>query len=161
MPFGIDFPQINGYFPSWAESQFSLDGFDTDAIQSVDWDEAVEIGDVYGAGPTKQGTTRGQSKPGTVKVKILSDAADDFEENLALGASDGESVSLTQFGFQVQWLKADNTYAQVLFEGCRVQKIGENMKIGVEAFARDFEFNVTKISRISHGIQRSLLASAG
>lgn len=161
MPFGIDFPQINGFFPSWAEAQFSLDGFDTTGVQSVDWDEKVEIGDVYGAGPLKQGTTRGQSKPGVVKLKLLSDDADAFEESLALNASDGESVSLTQFGFQVQWLKADNSYAQVNFEGCRVQSVGDNMKIGAEAFAREFELNVTKISRISHGIQRSLLASAG
>lgn len=161
MPFGIDFPQINGFFPSWAEIQCAVDGFDTTAFKSVEWDEAVEVADVYGAGPIKQGTTRGVSKPGAVKIDVYSDGADAIEEGLALESSDGESVSLTQFAFQLQWLKSDNTYTQVNFEGCRVVKIGQNSKQGPDAEFRAFELNVTKISRISHGVQRSLLASAG
>lgn len=161
MPFGIDFPQINGFFPSWAEIQCTVDGFDTNAIQSVDWEDKADVGDVYGAGPLKQGTTRGQSKPGNPKIKILSDAADAAEENLALESSDGESVSLTQFTFQLQWLRADNSYAQVNFEGCRLISVGMNQKIGTDAFARDWELNVTKISVITSGVQRSVLASAG
>jgi hypothetical protein len=161
MPFGFDFPQVNGYYPSWAEIQCTIGGLDISDFKSVDWDESVEIGDVYGAGPTKQGTTRGVSKPGKPKIEIYVDAADALEENLALQASDGESVSLTQFAFQLQWLKADDSYTQVNFEGCRVEKIGQNSKQGADAEARSFELNVTKISRISHGVQRSLLASAG
>lgn len=161
MPFGIDFPQINGFFPSWAEIQCAVDGFDTDAIQSVDWEDEADIGDVYGAGPTKQGTTRGQSKPGKPKIKILSDSADTIEESLTLQSSDGESMSLAQFSFQLQWQKADGSYAQVNFEGCRIAKAGMAHKIGTDAFAVDWELNVTKISKITNGIQRSVLASAG
>lgn len=161
MAFGIDFPQINGFFPSWAEIQCAMAGFDTDAIQSINFDDKVDIGDVYGAGPLKQGTTRGQAKPGVIKVAVLSDFSDTFEESLALNASDGQSISLVQFPFQIQWLKADGGYAQRNFEGCRVQSVSEAKKIGNDAFVVEYELNVTRVTRESNGIERGLLLSAG
>lgn len=161
MPFGLDFPLINGFYPSWAEVQCTVGGIDLTDFKSVEWDDSVEVTDVYGAGPIKQGTTRGVSKPGAVKLDVYVDAADTLEENLALNASDGESVSLTQFAFQLQWLKSDNSYTQVNFEGCRVVKIGQSSKQGADAEFRPFELNVTRIVRVSHGIERGLLLSAG
>lgn len=161
MAFGLDFPLINGFYPSWAEIRVTIAGADLVDFKSLEWDESVEVADVYGAGPLKQGTTRGVSKPGVVKIDIYSDAADALEENLALNSSDGQSTSLTQFAFQAQWQKADGSYTQVNFEGCRVVKVGQNSKQGADAEFRPMELNVTRITRVSHGIERGLLLSAG
>ena len=155
------FPLINGFYPSWAEISLSLDILDISDFKAVSWDDAAEVGDVYGAGPVKQGTTRGVSKPGTPKIEVYLDAADNLEETLASLSSDGRSVALAQFSFQLQWLKADNTYAQVNFAGCRVIKLGQDSKQGPEAEFRSFELNVTQITRVSHGVERGLLLSGG
>jgi hypothetical protein len=163
MAFGVQFPLINGFYPSWSEINLDISGsaLPITDFKGASWDESVEVGDVYGAGPLKQGTTRGVSKPGTVKLELYLDAADTLEESLALNSTDGQSVSFAQFGAILQWQKADFSYSQVQFIGCRVIKIGQDSKQGPEAEFRPFELNVTQIVRVSHGVARGLLLSAG
>lgn len=156
-----EYPTINGFYPSWAEISCRLAGKSITDFKSVKWDESVEIGEVYGAGPLKRGTTRGQYKPGKPSIELYLDAADTFEERLTGLASDGQSITLVQFAFKLQWVKRDGRLTEVDFEGCRVVKVGQDSKQGTDAEARPYDLDITRIIRKSNGIKRGLLLSAG
>ena len=115
---------IQGSYKSWASlsASFQHGGgtFETADLASLEWNDALEPGEVRGEGAAKRGRTRGQYSAGG-KVSMPLDAAKAFEAALAAAADDGVSVGLSVFDIHADWEEPSTELQSVDVIGCRIK----------------------------------------
>lgn len=144
------YPQFNGVVPSWAELKiaFSHDGgsFSTADVASLDWDDSLEPGDVYGQGAGKLGRTKGKYSA-TAKISIYDTPTGSaaFEASLAQASA---SIGIVGFDISASWDTGDGNVRTVEIKGCRVTKrTGTGASSGgTDPSKTDYELNVMLIT---------------
>lgn len=157
----LQHPIINGEFKSWANIETLIDGRTYSRYKSVKWDDKVEVADVYGAGPLKLGTTRGNVKPGEVTIEMYTDEADDFENALAAKAplrGAVRQIGLVHFPLLIQFSDVlAGPISTVSISGCRIIGRSGDYSQGTDATVRPYTLNVMQILTQRKGGARTVL----
>jgi hypothetical protein len=144
-PFPIPYPLLNGNRYSFSSIGFLASGQEIVGVTSIDYDQELKPGDVYGTSPQLIGATKGQLKV-TASLMMLQWEYENFITALcALNGTPGSGYMEARFDYVVQFQDGVGANQGPLFthilRGCKIAKETDGYKVGPEANATKIELH--------------------
>jgi len=130
MPAPIPYPLIQGHRYSFASIEALFNGLKILGFTSINYEDSLEPGKIWGSRPQKIGRTRGKQDP-KAEVEMLKLEWEQFK--LTLGAA---GVGFGEASFNIIVVYAEQPYAPVTTDtliGCRITNVKDASQDGTDA----------------------------
>lgn len=141
MPPPIMFPLINGHRYSFASIEARFNDIPIIGFKSINYDDSLEPGEIYGSRPQLLGATRGKQKAsGDFEMYRLE--FDLFKLSLGVG---GIGYGESYFDIKVTYAELAQPVVTDTLVGCRIKKVASANTDGTDPTAIKCDLFVTRV----------------
>ena len=137
------YPDINGVRFDYSCVTVSLNAKSFRGIKSVNYNDSLEPGDVFGTGAQRIGRTRGQYKADG-SIEFYEEEWRDFLASIPKGVGTMEVVFPVSVAYARR--QGDPTHEDKLI-GCRIKKIDDARQEGTEALTVKVDLDIMRVER--------------
>ena len=155
----LQYPNINGFSPSWASIEFKFAGSPIVTVQSIDYAPSNDSKEVYGTNPNPLSVTRGKIA-NKAKAKMLLAEADTLLGALAAQDFTGNNAYGDIF-FDVNVTYTESGFNQIsdTLRGCRVYGVEQSSSEGPDAIMVTLDLRPLVILRNGRPMSSALLSA--
>ena len=143
----LPFPNVQGFAQDHSSLDIKLAGVSTIGIKSLEWNDGLSPGKVYGTGAQRIAETRGQLET-SGSMEIFKEYAKAFEKQLTDGAPGAPGAGLYEIFFPIDVIvvaESGSGQSEYNLRGVRITKRSFSSSSGSEPLAYKYDLSIAYV----------------